>query len=236
MPCENRSDVRIVVTLAIVLMAAASCGDSGKSPSGEGRADSDGDSERSGAAAVSYPDSTEGLERLIRDILGALENGKKAEAQKLTKSLELVDPEVWFAETFGADRGEKLASAYAPVAGHLSQMSALFERLLENHQTHLEVERFVHPDDPDLNGYQSVALGAMKHPSALYSVRLSKRGDARGFHLWSFVHSNGSFRWVGKMKQLPELTDKRFEWISSLPSNVDPLELRLRESNTLVKK
>ena len=50
------------------------------------------------------------------------------------------------------------------------------------------------------------------------------------------MSSNGSFRWVGKMKQLPELTGERFEWIASLPSNVDPLELRLRESKTLVKK
>jgi len=227
--------VRTVVTLAVVLMAAANCADSGKSSSGEGRASGDGDPSSADTTDVSYPDSTEGLERLVRDILRAVKSDPSGEALRLTHSLQLPDHEVWFADTFGAERGAELAAEYAPLVGHFAQMSTLFEDLIEKQQTQVVVERFVQYDDPDLNGYQSIALEAMKHPTALYSVRLSKNDDERGFHLWSFVYANGSFRWVGKMKKLRELTKKKFDWIAAVPKGVDPLELRLREASALRK-
>lgn len=225
--------MRTVATLAIVLMAAANCGDSGKSSDGEGRGNGDGVS--ASASDISYPDTVEGLESLVQDILRAVKNQEQSEARRLAHSLELSDHEAWFTETFGESHGSKLAADYAPVVGHVAQMSSLFEDLLKNEQTQVSVERFVRADDLDLNGYQSIALGAMKNPTALYSVRLSKNGDVRGFHLWSFVYSNGSFRWVGKMKPLREIVGKRHVWAASLPADIDPLELRLRESDALKK-
>lgn len=227
--------MRTVATLAVVLMAAANCGDNSESSGGKSRASGDGDPARSGVD-VYYPDSTEGLERFVQDVFRALENDEQNEAQRLTSSLELADHETWFTATFGEEHGGSLAADYAPLVGQFAQMSALFSELLKSQQTQVAVERFVHADDPDLNGYQSLALGAMKSPTALYSVRLSKNGDERGFHLWSFVHQDGSFRWVGKMKPLRELEKTRFEWLASLPEDLDPLELRLREATALQKK
>lgn len=152
-----------------------------------------------------YPDSTDGLKRLIGDILAATKAGDKEKAATLVKDLMLTNHEAWFKQSFGDDKGAKLSEDYAKSLGEFEpSASQLFAGMVEKGQTNIQVSRFQKAGDPKAVGLQNDALKAMKSPVALYSVRMLQPGKDLGMHLWSFVYVDGAFRFIGKMSGLKD--------------------------------
>lgn len=90
--------------------------------------------------------------------------------------------------------------------------------LIDGGRTAVHAERFADAEQPGAVGYQCLALASMKKRVPLYSVRLTLPDGKRPWHLWSFVHHAGTFRYVGKLRGVekrPPPADGR-----------DPLEYR----------
>ena len=51
-------------------------------------------------------------------------------------------------------------------------------------------------------GHQANALRAMKQPVALYRIQLTRPDGEKSFTLWSFVHEDNQFRFIGKTKKV----------------------------------
>lgn len=173
---------------------------------------------------VRYDDSTVGLESLASDLRAALDAGDEAELALLLDSLRLRGYEDWFATTFGKRVGRRLAGAYEPWFEEIGLLSDVLREQLGRGLTVVSAERFTDPGDEGATGYQSAALRAMRERVPLYSLRLSSRARDATFHLWSFVHEDGSFRYVGKLKAVSRRDP---------PEGRDPLEFRRADAAKL---
>ena len=149
---------------------------------------------------VNYAESTDGLKKLMSDILEAQKSGDKDKFDSLVKSLELPDAEPWFKKVFGDDKGSRVAAQYKSNTSMLQQdLARLFGKIVNDGQTEIRITRFEKADDPQATGNQKDVLSAMKNPVPLYSARFVKPGETLGMHLYNYVYVDGTFRAVGKM-------------------------------------
>jgi hypothetical protein len=149
---------------------------------------------------VSYAESTDGLKKLMSDILDAQKSGDKDKFDSLVKSLKLPDADAWFKKVFGDDKGPKVAAQYKSNTDALEQdLARLFTKIVNDGQTEIKITRLEKADDPQATGNQKDVLAAMKNPVPIYSARFVKPGETLGMHLYNYVYVDGTFRAVGKM-------------------------------------
>jgi hypothetical protein len=139
-----------------------------------------------------YPESTDGLVELIRDI----RSGTTPSA-----SLKLPDATAWFTEMFGEPTlSEKLT---ADLEHKMSRdLRGGLEQLADKGKTEIRAERFTDPEDPMACGNESFAIKHAKKPLTLYSVHITPPGAKGGIHIYSFVYLDHAFRFVGPMSLL----------------------------------
>ncbi|HLU66551.1 MAG TPA: hypothetical protein VKZ63_09765 [Kofleriaceae bacterium] len=169
-------------------------------------------------APPSYPDTLQGLEGLMTALVVAIQNDDAGEEARLLASMRLPDPQAWFEAHFDRKLAGRLRDEYRPLHDGIGRMVTVLKPPVTAGQTVVRAEKFEAPDQLGATGYQRAALIAMKKKVPLYSVRLSTPDRKKVFHLWSFVHHEGTFRFVGKMKKVD----------SGAPptSGRDPLEYR----------
>ncbi len=194
------------------MLVASACGDD----------DGDGSAAAKAApvARITFASGVSGLESFMTELVSAVRAGDQDRAQTLAASLELPDPTAWFEQHFPPEVATRLVAEYEPLRGRVAEVTARLQDLLAGGSTLLAVERFDDPANADATGYQSLALRAMTHDIALYSVRLRKDGEGEGFHIWSFIHDGESWRWIGKLRAIT----------GQKPADPDPLELRVRSA------
>ena len=151
-------------------------------------------------ATPALPDTPPALTRLMSELYAATQANDQAKARALIRALALPRHEAWFGRTFGEPAAAKLSAEYAAVLARFdTDASGAFANVVQKGQSEVQVLRFERAGDPRAVGNQNDALAAMKSPQPLYSVRFVKPGERLGLHLYSFVHADGSFRYVGRM-------------------------------------
>ena len=148
----------------------------------------------------SYSESNEGLEQEFKDILAASAAHDAQKVLAMTRSLVLKDPQAWFKDVFGEEKGTKLATAYQKEStGFPEALARLFLSLRDPKELSISITRVESTDDPNAKGVQLFALNAMQNPTPLYAVKLTKPGTSAKIEIWSLAYVDGSFRWLGKM-------------------------------------
>lgn len=155
-------------------------------------------------APPSYPGTVQGLQDLMAHLVTAIQADDPKEKVRLLDSLRLPDHRAWFRETFDARLGDRLADEYQPIHDGIGQLVQSLQPIVSGGQTVPEAEQFSAPDQPGATGYQAAALKRMAKRTPLYSVRLKTPDGARVYHLWSFVHQGGTFRFVGKLRAVED--------------------------------
>jgi len=200
----------------VVALALAACGDE-KPSSGE-------DGTNAAAPTVSAPATEDGLASVFRSLLEDIRAGNNAHIDEQLRSLALPDPAGFFAAHFPAEMATRLAEDYTGKTSHLVEIADLLRSQLDKGRDRIVVEKFDAQEDPRALGYQNLALKQMTDRIPLYSVRIVGQGEDAGFHLWSFIHDGGQFRWVGKLKDVKPGMDADKDRL---------LELRLEEARRL---
>jgi|GEM_PF-1460956 len=150
---------------------------------------------------TAYPDTTEGLNKLCKDLLAIAKAGKRAELTAKVKKLALPNSDAWFKRVFGAEAGAALSEEYTAGLQDLeANLTRVFMTAAEENLTDVNVFKFSQPDATNATATQKKALESMVVKTPLYSVYFSQAGEERGMHLYSFVYVEGAFRMVGKMK------------------------------------
>lgn len=148
-----------------------------------------------------YPDSVDGLKRLMTDLYAAIKAGDRARSSMMIGSLALPAHESWFRTTFGDAAGARVATEYGNVLPRFeSELGGLFEKIVREGQSDIQVRRFDRAGSPDAVGLQNDAMATMKVLRPIYSVRFVRPGERLGQHLYSFVFVDGAFRLAGKMQ------------------------------------
>ncbi|MDA1195440.1 MAG: hypothetical protein O2894_09685, partial [Planctomycetota bacterium] len=152
-------------------------------------------------------------------LLAACRGDDAAKAEATARDLVLADARAWYERAFGAEH-EHLAGLTAEYAQQVAQVQTLpgaIRAQFAEGNTDVLTERFIDPGDELATGFQAVALRAMSAPIALYSLRLIAPGQESGWHLWSFAHVDGHYRFVGQMHALaPEATEPLLRSLGSL--------------------
>lgn len=111
-------------------------------------------------------------------------------------------PEGWFQSQFDGELGEKLAAEYAEFAKHIDGLALIIAAQKAKGQTELSASVCQKAIDRDATGLQNAAMQRMKSPTPLFTLRMVKPGEQRGFTLASFVFVEGRFCFAGKMSAL----------------------------------
>ncbi len=149
---------------------------------------------------VHFEDTNSGLKRLMRTLRVAIVSDDEAKTVSLLGSLRLSDADRWMTTTFGETLGKTLAATYSKQSDEIGVLAALLKEQFKLGRTEILVDRFESSDDLKATGYQRAALNKMQTPTGLYSVRFRSTDGTESFHIWSFVHTNKSFRYVGKLR------------------------------------
>jgi hypothetical protein len=198
---------RLAVALVLAAVAAGpgGCGDdrpSGKTPAAAG-------DEGEAAPVVLpaepiYPDSVQGLESLMTALVKALQDDDATEKSRLLLSLQLPDPRAWFGEVFGGALGARLLDEHERTRNGIGWLASHIKGRIDTGLVVIHAERFEVPNQAASVGYQSEALGKMQRRVPLYSVRFSTPDGKKTWHVWSFIHHQGTFRYVGKMRKVDD--------------------------------
>lgn len=187
--------------------AASAPAGGGKAPAAAASSNPDPAAARPAAAplpaVIAYADTESALAQLVRDLALAIEDRREADAARLIHTLKLPDHEKWFAERFPKKRATKLVADYDKQREDLGNLALAIRDARKRGLSEIKATRLAAPTDAHAVGYQVAALETLAtgdKPTALYSVRLHSPDGSRTFHVWSFVHDAGSFRFVGKMK------------------------------------
>lgn len=149
-----------------------------------------------------YEPTISGLTLFMRDLRVAIMSNDEPAVGLMVASLRLKSPELWMTKTFGEDLGNALTEQYMPQSEEIGLLVEVLKEQYDAGLVEVDVGRFQTKDNPSATGYQSAALGKMLSAVPLYSVRLVTADRKKSFHIWSFVHENESFRFIGKLRSV----------------------------------
>ncbi|MGC2829796.1 MAG: energy transducer TonB [Candidatus Acidiferrum sp.] len=189
--------------------------------------------------AEAYPNTSEGLQKLITEILRAIEVKDSEREKELIHSLLLPTNSTWFVEEYGAGFGTSLAAAYRRMEPELEQeILTIYQGNLERGWRLPKISRYTDPES--VNYPIDTFLNCMNQIVPLYQTafqgnsqsfwysqkpgenRKQVAGDPGGF----FIYDRGGFRFIpGEvLMKLPRQRPVRIR-----------LDLELMESKLVVK-
>ncbi len=144
---------------------------------------------------LDYPDSTAGLEHLVRDITKAQKENDGARADELLKSLILPNPRTWYEQVFGEDVAQSPLSLYEKSSAAIpASMAQFFLNAQAENMNHVQVVRFEKSCDDNAGEDAFGILHARQQPVPLYELRLI-HGE-KFLRLFAFAFVDGSFRFI----------------------------------------
>lgn len=148
----------------------------------------------SAAAIAWYPDSTSGLEHLVKDIMKAQKSDDGARAQTLIDSLILPDFERWYVDVFDDEMAEAGIAAYR---ANLSSLPAQIARSFLNvqqAQASVSAVRFDETCDDNAGDHTFGFLLSRLRPVPLYELRFIK--DGKFSRIFAMAYVDGGFRYI----------------------------------------
>jgi hypothetical protein len=157
-----------------------------------------------------YPDTAEGLENLMNEMLRLESSGDRKTFAVYAKSLELPDGDAWYSHVFGGDAGPQFAEQTAPMRGNTEHEAVnMIGTMQREGLVNVKSVKFTAACNNDATAEEYPVLLLRQSPQTLYDVRF---GSASRQTIWGlFVYADGGFRYVA----MP----RRMELISARESN-----------------
>lgn len=153
-------------------------------------------------ALRAYTNSTDGLQKLVGDMMAAQRSGGYQALAPYLQSLALPDSASWFASVFGDANGPQLAMFYDAWSEARSfQISGDVIRAVASQMNDVAALSFEHPGDPGATGKDNYFLGLLKQTQTLYVV-VFQSGSGSTMRWAYFVYDAGAFRYLGPLADL----------------------------------
>ena len=152
------------------------------------------------ASIPSYPNTAQGLEKFMKDMMKAAKNGDHDVVAAYAKSLVLPDAESWFKSVFGDEHGARLAAVSDRVRSEI-ELSApdAVTKFLSEERTRVEAVRFDDSCNSRATDTEYPFLLLRERPEPLYDVRF---GDGQTESVWAyFAYVDGGFRYIGNLQR-----------------------------------
>src|SRR5690348_14065370 len=141
-----------------------------------------------------YPDSTSGLEHLVKDIMKAQRQNDAGHAEELLKSLMMPNYALWYQDNFDESVARLTVPAYGANAPTLSAQLARFFLDVQGETPQIEAVRFGKNCDDSTNAQMLTLLFGRLKEVPIYEVRFIKGNQFR--RLEAFAYVEGGFRFV----------------------------------------
>jgi TonB family protein len=149
-----------------------------------------------------YPNTAQGLERQMKDMLKLAKHNKNPQAlAAYAKSLVLPDADNWFNSVFGDARGPAFAAASERERSQI-ELSApdTLASLQKQDLTYVEAVRFDDSCNDRASATEYPFLLLRQRPEPLYDVRFTD--DQDGEFVWAyFAYVDGAFRYIGSLQK-----------------------------------
>jgi TonB family protein len=143
----------------------------------------------------SYPDSTSGLELLVKDIMKAQQENNAARAEALLKSLVLPNHALWYQGNFDESVARVAVPAYsASLSSIPEQLARFFLDVQADPPQRVEAVRFGKNCDDSANAQMLALLFGRLSGVPIYEARFIKGNQFR--RLAAFAYVDGGFRFV----------------------------------------
>ena len=148
----------------------------------------------------SYPNTAQGLEKLMKDMMKLERQGKQQELAPYAKSLLLPDADSWFKSVFGDSVGAALESASEQIrTGIEFDLSQTLATVLRQNLTEARAVRFDDSCNQLAKPTEYPLLLLRQRPEPLYDARFS---DGSKESVWAyFAYVDGAFRFIGNLKK-----------------------------------
>jgi TonB family protein len=150
-------------------------------------------------AIPSYPDSEQGLQKLLGDMTKLIKDGDTQTLAAHAKSLALPNPDAWFVSVFGNDLGPDYAAASEKQRSSVATLvPATLAALLKQGRTRIEAHKFERSCDPFATDKEYPLLLRRDHLAPLYHARFLNTSNTAS--IWSyFAYVDGGFRYLGNL-------------------------------------
>jgi TonB family protein len=147
------------------------------------------------ALKLDYPDSTAGLENLVKDIIKAQKENAGDRADALLQTLVLPQPRAWYDMAFGTSVAEESKSLYEKSGASIpNSMAQFLLHAVGNGMNDVAVVRFDKSCDDNSGEDVFGILEARRQPIPLYELRLIKAPTF--VRLFAFAFVDGGFRFI----------------------------------------
>jgi TonB family protein len=152
------------------------------------------------ATIPSYPNSTKGLENLVKQMLKFEKEGNREELAQYARSLALPDPDNWFKSVFGDDLGPQLVAVSARTrAGLEANIPNDIATQLSAKRTDVEAVKFDKACNSRTTDIEYPFLLLRQRDEPLYDVRFV---GSNAMSVWAyFAYVDGGFRFIGNLKK-----------------------------------
>lgn len=153
------------------------------------------DSSPANAVQSAYPESTDGLKLLIRDVFSAMKSKDDQKTSCYFSSMTLTEHTAWFAKTFGPTEGALLDAKYAELLPSLPEdLKGIFEYALKGNRTDPQVTVLEKDSTASVLGH--AVVDAMQTPTPLYVASATNPEQRYGAAIGDFFFVDGAFRFV----------------------------------------
>ncbi len=131
-------------------------------------------------SAPAYPNTSDGLQKLIMDILNASKAKDSAKETELIRSLLMPKDSTWFTDEFGPGFGTSLSTAYQRATPNLElEIREIYEGNVK--EGWMKPKILIYSDPDKVNAPIDHFLNCMSRPVPLYGTAF--QGDVSSFHL-----------------------------------------------------
>jgi TonB family protein len=182
------------VTASVILLICVDAATSGRSP--EARQGANAVTPVGSASLGGYPESADGLKKLVDDIFVAVKSKDEAKISSYMSGLAIPDHGAWFVQTFGASEGARLEAKYIEMLpGTAKQIRGILEFSLQGERTTVDVT-LLQNQEAKPGGMARAILDAMVRPVLMYRVGSGNPKEKFGTYIGDFVYVDGGFRYV----------------------------------------
>jgi TonB family protein len=144
----------------------------------------------------SYPQSPDGLKKLVEDLFVVVKSGDSEKAKEYFSKLAIPDHDTWFVKVFGSEEGARLNSKYQELLPQTPpRISKSIEYAIKGGRTNVEVEVVQKPAETSARLIRA-AMDAMVEPTAIYVVDGTSPTERYPTFIGEFVYLNGGFRYL----------------------------------------
>jgi len=182
--------------VGVILVIGLSAVASGSSQEVKQDANAAAPAPTAGAPEGTYPESGEGLKKLVDDMFVAVKSKDEAKISSYIAGLAIPEHGAWFVQTFGASEGARLEAKYSELLpGMAKQITGILEFSLQGERTTVDVT-LLQNQEAKPGGMARAIVDGMVRPGVMYKVGSGKPKVKFVSYIGDFVYVDGGFRYV----------------------------------------